>query len=70
MIKKFQKTRMIIGIFAAVVGIIFGIWLVLLMFGYPLTTTVLSKELSFVDFFRLIAEITIGALMVAALAFL
>ena len=68
--KKYKRLLTVIGVIAACVAFVFGAWLILEMFGVPIAQDVFGLKLSLPDIIRWLAEITIGALLVAAIAFL
>ena len=65
----FKRLKVGIGIFAVIVSIVFGIWLVLLMVGCEVNFSLFDIKLSPLNYIRLIAEIVVGSLLIAALAF-
>lgn len=67
--EKFNKARKVIGVIAAIVAAIAAIWLLLLMLGVPVNIQ-LTENMTLVELIRFVAEITVGALLVAAVAFL
>lgn len=68
--ERYKHLRKAIGVFALLVSIIFGIWLILLMIGYHVDYPIFEAKLSFANYVRLLAEIVVGSLLLAAIAFL
>jgi hypothetical protein len=65
-----QRLRRLIGLLAVTISLFFGLCLLLVMFGVSPPTQLAGYKISFVQFFRTLAEITVGGLLLAALAFL
>jgi hypothetical protein len=68
--ERYKHLKKAIGAFAVLVSIIFGIWLILLMIGYHVDYPIFGIKLSFANYLRLLAEIVVGSLLLAAIAFL
>ena len=66
----FKYLKLGIGLLAVMVSVVFAIWLLLLMFGYHVDIPILGMNFSFANYIRILAEIVIGSLLLAALAFL
>lgn len=65
-----KRIRTYIGVFAVAISIVFAVWLLLYIFGYTVNLTFFGKTFSFADTVRMLAEVVVGALLLAALAFL
>ena len=67
---RFLKIRRFIGILAAIFSFFFAVWLFLIMFGVVKPTQLFGYPFASSSVLRLVAEFTVGFLMIAALAFL
>lgn len=66
----FKWFKFIGAFFAIVLIFFFGIWLLLLVLGYPVDFELFGHKFEFADYVRLLAEGLVAALLLAALAFM
>lgn len=66
----FKRVRLAVGVLAVIISITFALWLVLYLLGYPVDIVHGDRPLSFTEMVRLLAEVVVGGLLLAALAFL